>query len=133
MVGDTLRPTNRTFDVQKQQHETWVKLGVLAALAVISPTFIPGYLLMLYGAWTLNWLLSYCEHHKAADPTDERRDSVSCYNRVYNALLFNTGYHQEHHYRPGVHWTKLPEVRKQLPVDRVVTQYTLFDNGLFAR
>jgi fatty acid desaturase len=29
--------------------------------------------------------------------------------------LFEFGYHQEHHYRPQVHWTRIPEVKKLLP------------------
>lgn len=132
-MGDNLRPTARVMDRQKYTHELWVKGIVLVAVLAANPAFFPLYLGLLYAAWTLNWLLSYCEHHGAADPTDERRDSVSCYNRVYNFLLFNTGYHQEHHYRPGMHWTKLPALREQLPADRVVTRYTLFDNNQFSR
>jgi fatty acid desaturase len=62
---------------------------------------------------------NYCEHHHA-NHSDRRRDSVSCYNRFYNFIWFNNGYHQEHHYAPQVHWTKIKEIRSELPKDRVV-------------
>jgi fatty acid desaturase len=56
---------------------------------------------------------NYCEH-RGATPGDRLRDSVSCYGWLYNKLWFNEGYHQEHHFRPHVHWTKLPELRSSM-------------------
>jgi fatty acid desaturase len=53
---------------------------------------------------------NYCEH-SGATPGDRLRDSVSCYGWLYNKLWFNEGYHQEHHFRPQVHWTELPALR----------------------
>jgi fatty acid desaturase len=53
---------------------------------------------------------NYCEH-RGAHPGDRLRDSVSCYGFLYNKLWFNEGHHQEHHFRPQTHWTKLPELR----------------------
>ena len=41
-------------------------------------------------------------------------DSVSCYSRLYNFVWFNNGYHQEHHFRPQVHWTELPTLHPQM-------------------
>lgn len=57
---------------------------------------------------------NYCEHVNAT-PGDRARDSVSCYNPYYNFLWFNNGYHQEHHFRPGVHWMDVPKVKALLP------------------
>jgi fatty acid desaturase len=57
---------------------------------------------------------NYLEHHGAI-PGDRRTDSVSAYGRFYNLVWFNNGYHQEHHWRPQVHWTKVPALRAQLP------------------
>ncbi len=36
------------------------------------------------------------------------RGTVSHYGRLYNWLLFNDGYHAEHHERPSEHWRQLP-------------------------
>jgi fatty acid desaturase len=77
----------------------------------------------------MNNALSYSEHYNATDPEDTKKDSTSCYNKIYNFLFFNTGYHQEHHYRPGVHWTKLPELQHQLPEDRNIVKYCLYNNN----
>ncbi len=65
---------------------------------------------------------NYCEHH-LADFNDRKRDSVSCYNSLYNFLWFNNGFHQEHHFSPQVHWTQMASVREKLPSDRVITKY----------
>lgn len=64
---------------------------------------------------------NYCEHH-FADFNDRKRDSVSCYNSLYNFLWFNNGYHQEHHFSPQVHWTKIQAVKEKLPSDRVIVR-----------
>ena len=50
--------------------------------------------------------------NRRAKPGNRLTDSVSCYGRPYNLLWFNNGYHQEHHFRPQVHWTRVPEVRE---------------------
>jgi len=66
---------------------------------------------------------NYAEHDRC-DPSDNQRNSVSCYNRLYNFLWFNNGFHQEHHLEPDVHWTKLPKVKEQLleSKDRIVVK-----------
>lgn len=106
------------------------RLGLLAMIAVfvINVHFAILYFITVCVSSMVNAALSYNEHHKAIDIEDSSRDSVSCYNYLYNKLFFNTGYHQEHHYRPGVHWTKLPELTKQLPADRRVVKWSLFNN-----
>jgi fatty acid desaturase len=131
VFGSNLSEMNASMDERQHDQEMMVKIAVVVALAVINIWFIPVYAAMLYATWSLNWALSYCEHHQAKDQDDTKRDSVSCYNPIYNFLLFNTGYHQEHHYRPGIHWTKLPDIRKQLPTDRQIVKYTLFNNNPF--
>jgi fatty acid desaturase len=55
--------------------------------------------------------------HAGAMPGSRLTDAVSCYGWFYNAVWFNNGYHQEHHYRPSVHWTRLPSLRKRMLPD----------------
>lgn len=38
--------------------------------------------------------------------------------RAYNVLTGNLGYHTAHHYKPGVHWSKLPELHARI-ADRI--------------
>jgi fatty acid desaturase len=70
---------------------------------------LPVWYLGLVGALAENYL----EHHLAT-PGNRLTDSVSAYGTVYNLIWFNNGYHQEHHYRPTVHWTKIAALRVQM-------------------
>jgi hypothetical protein len=74
---------------------------IWAMLAMATPMFfatvyIPGYVAGLL-------LCAVQGHYEHAHGT------ASHYGRLYNLLCFNDGYHAEHHARPGVHWTRLPE------------------------
>ncbi|PYP90166.1 MAG: hypothetical protein DMF61_00185 [Blastocatellia bacterium AA13] len=42
---------------------------------------------------------------------EHRPKTTSHYGRLYNFLMFNDGYHVEHHERPGAHWKDLPLLR----------------------
>lgn len=57
---------------------------------------------------------NYAEHN-GCDPLDHKKNSVSCYNRMYNFLWFNNGFHQEHHFEPEIHWRDLPNITEKLP------------------
>jgi len=61
--------------------------------------YLPGYLSGLL-------LCAVHGHYEHAGGT------VSYYGRLYNLLLFNDGYHVEHHAQPGVPWSRLPERRE---------------------
>jgi fatty acid desaturase len=89
-------------------------------LLVILPSYLGGQVFAL--------LENYCEHYRS-NPHDTKRDSVSCYNPVYNFIWFNNGYHQEHHFRPNVHWREIPLVTKDLPADRVIVKACHLANG----
>jgi hypothetical protein len=75
----------------------WTAMAVRAP-AFFADTYVPGYL----GGLLLCALHGFYEHHHGA---------VSHYGRIYNLLCFNDGYHIEHHARPGVHWSRLPDHR----------------------
>jgi len=75
-----------------------------------SPSWLLAYALpVFYLGWFLAHMENYYEH-VGADPDDRFANSVSYYGRVYNVLLCNEGFHQEHHLRPQAHWTERPRV-----------------------
>jgi fatty acid desaturase len=66
-----------------------------------------------YVGWCLAQLENYHEHF-GASPENREANSVSYYGQLYNVLFCNEGYHQEHHLRPQLHWTRRPQVRQTL-------------------
>ncbi|MGH7171053.1 MAG: fatty acid desaturase family protein [Gemmataceae bacterium] len=65
----------------------------------------------------LGWVLSYAEgylEHYGAKPDNPFANSVSSYHRLYNFLWFNNGYHQEHHWDPKMHWTRMRELSQRI-------------------
>jgi hypothetical protein len=73
------------------------------AMAIRQPAFFAG----VYAPGYLAGLL-LCALHGFFE---HQHGTTSHYGRVYNLLCFNDGYHVEHHARPGVHWSRLPEFR----------------------
>ena len=71
--------------------------------------FLPFY----YLGDCLSQLNGYFEHLNG-NPDQPIAWGVSTYAPVYNLTWFNNGHHAEHHYRPSVHWTRLPALRQAL-------------------
>jgi fatty acid desaturase len=61
----------------------------------------------------LSQLNGYYEH-LGGDPDEPMAWGVSTYAPLYNLTWFNNGHHAEHHFRPAVHWTRLPALRRAL-------------------
>jgi fatty acid desaturase len=101
-------------NLQKIKQEQNIKLIVLLMLITIQWQFIPLYLLLIYFSRSFNSAITYKEHHNVVDWNDNKKDSCSYYGKIYNLLTFNSGYHQEHHYRPGARWDDLPRIKHQL-------------------
>ncbi len=55
----------------------------------------------------------YLEHY-GGQPGNPFANSVSSYHWLYNFLWFNNGYHQEHHWDPKTHWTRMKQLSKQI-------------------
>ena len=61
----------------------------------------------------LSNLNGYFEHY-GANPDLPIAWGVSSYAPLYNLIWFNNGHHAEHHFRPSVHWTRLPAMHRAL-------------------
>ena len=97
---------------------TWTETAAIALFMLVLGLvnwrgLVCFYIPVLYVGQAFALVHNYCEHHGAI-AGNRLTDSVSCYGRLYNLFWFNEGYHQEHHFRPTVHWTKLPGVRSQM-------------------
>ena len=79
---------------------TALVLSLWTTLAAAAPMF---FLSVYLPGWTAGLLLcaahGYYEH---------AHGTTSHYGRLYNLLLFNDGYHVEHHTSPATHWSRLP-------------------------
>jgi fatty acid desaturase len=75
--------------------------------------FVLFYLPSYYLGWVLSYAEGYLEHYRC-EPGNYFANSVSSYNLLYNFFWFNNGYHQEHHWDPKVHWTRMKELHRQI-------------------
>jgi fatty acid desaturase len=75
--------------------------------------FLLFYLPSYYFGWVLSYAEGYLEHFRC-QPGNYFANSVSSYNWAYNLLCFNNGYHQEHHWDPKVHWTRMKALNEQI-------------------
>jgi fatty acid desaturase len=90
-------------------------LGVLwiAFLVCNWRYFVFFYLPSYYLGWVLVYAHTYFLHH-GAEPGNYYANSVSSYEPIYNTLFFNNGFHQEHHWDPKAHWTKMKDVHQEI-------------------
>lgn len=121
----------KTIDRRKKEISQirWDRMAMFLALCLYLSISWQWTLLCLIPAYYLAFSLvnvqNYYEHYGAI-PTDRSADSVSYYGRLYNLIAFNDGHHQEHHLRPGMHWSLMPEVRRdyfseETNIERVVS------------
>src|SRR5262249_19243410 len=75
----------------------------------------------------LSYAEGYLEHYRC-EPGNPFANSVSSYNRLYNFFWFNNGYHQEHHWDPKTHWTKMPQLHRQIK-DQLAANHTRILKG----
>jgi fatty acid desaturase len=87
-----------------------IELAAFAALVAGGSALDWRAVAMLVPCWFLGQALSqlsgYYEHLNG-NPDEPMAWGVSSYQLLYNLIWFGNGYHAEHHFRPGVHWTRL--------------------------
>lgn len=91
-------------------------LAILVAYRPLPALFI-FVLPMLFGLFMTAW--ATYEHHAGLDTDNQFEASFNNLNRWYNLFTGNLGYHTAHHYKQGLHWSKLPglheEIAHQIP------------------
>jgi len=85
----------------------------ILALAVIDWRAVMFLVPFYYLGECLSQLNGYYEHYRG-NPDEPIAWGVSTYAPLYNLVWFNNGHHAEHHYRPAVHWTRLPTLRRAI-------------------
>jgi fatty acid desaturase len=103
----------RAFDALWGRVEIVVALLFVVALALINWRAVLLLIPFYYFGDCLSQLNGYYEHYRG-DPDRPIAWGVSSYARLYNLLWFNNGHHAEHHYRPRVHWTRLPAMHRAI-------------------
>ena len=69
---------------------------------------LPMVISLLFTAWVTH------DHHSGLDTDDVFAASYNNVGKIFNLLTGNLGYHTAHHYKQGLHWSKLPELHEQL-------------------
>lgn len=89
-------------------------LAVVLALVIYNPVnalFL--FVLPMITSLLLTIAATY-HHHSGLDTDDHMHASRNYTGKFRNILSGNLGYHTAHHYRQGVHWSKLPELHAQI-------------------
>jgi fatty acid desaturase len=93
---------------------TAITLALVAALLAFKPVaalflfVLPMICSLLFTAWVTH------DHHVGLDTQNHFEASVNTLNRRFNLLTGNLGFHTAHHYKQSVHWSKLPELHRQI-------------------
>lgn len=98
-AGGPARPLVLTIDLA-------IQIALICVLWTTMALVIPRSFLLVYlPGWALGLGLCQLQGH-----FEHARGTTSHYGRFYNLLFFNDGYHVEHHQRPAMHWSRLPEL-----------------------
>jgi fatty acid desaturase len=113
-VGPVLKTAARHRHLPQVAVEIVVLAAFWATMALVNWRFFAFfYLPSYYLGWAASYAEGYLEHY-GCKPGNAYANSVSSYNWLYNLLWFNNGYHQEHHWDPKCHWTRMQELHHEL-------------------
>jgi len=106
---------------------TFVGYGILTVLLVAAlVAFKPVNGLFLFVLLPISSLVitvaATHTHHSDLDTDDHMQASRNYTGSFHNLLTGNLGFHTAHHYRQGVHWSKLPELHASI-VDKIPAEY----------
>ena len=87
---------------------TAITFAIVAMLVWYNP--VAGFMLFVLPMITSLLFTAYVtyEHHSGLDTENEFEASYNNLDPLFNRLTGNLGYHTAHHYKQGVHWSKLP-------------------------
>lgn len=120
VVAATAYP--RAYDVGRRHPKVLARfLGMVALTAAVLGLLLwarPAAALLLFVLPMTTSLLAVSwatySHHAGIDAESHFEASNNTVHRLYNILTGNLGYHTAHHYRQGVHWSKLPELHAKI-------------------
>lgn len=111
-----------------RRHSVWLAnfavFEVVLVMALIALLFLLDwqtglfFIVFYYLGHSFTAMNGYYEH-LGANPDKPIAWGVSCYNRLYNFIWFNNGYHAEHHYRPKQHWMAMKELHERIRDEQV--------------
>jgi len=106
----------RRFPKIYRRLKMWTAVGCLplAVLAWLDPArtavvFLLPMTLALANVARLGYL-----QHAGLGLDDHLSASRNVESRLYNLVTFNSGYHTAHHLKPGVHWSELPRLHREI-------------------
>lgn len=116
---DSAGDIHRAMKAKRPADAAFGRVEVAAVAAFVATLLVADWRAVLFLApfyylgECLSQLNGYFEHF-GADPDRPIAWGVSTYAPLYNLVWFNNGHHAEHHYRPAVHWTRLPALHRAL-------------------
>jgi fatty acid desaturase len=106
----------KRFPKHQKVFVTWTLITALivAALVAYQPMqalllfVLPMITTMLFTAW-----VTY-DHHAGLETDSPFDGSFNTLNKRFNIITGNLGFHTAHHLKQSVHWSKLPELHRQI-------------------
>lgn len=112
----------RGFVVGKKypkQQKTFVACAIATFIMVLVLVWIKpvaGIILFVLPMITSLLFTSYVtyDHHSGLETDNMFEASYNNLNPIYNMLTGNLGYHTAHHFKQGIHWSKLPALHETI-------------------